>query len=124
MSRRAYRDFLEDMLVHAQDAVACVEGRTLEEVVVDRLRRLALERRFEVLGEAAGKVPPEIRARYPELPWAEMIAVRNRVARLLRGGPGDPVPDGARGAAAAPPCARAARVLAEVTAAESGEPGG
>jgi hypothetical protein len=34
------------MVAHAQDAVACVESRTLEEVAADRLRRLALERCF------------------------------------------------------------------------------
>jgi uncharacterized protein with HEPN domain len=77
---RAYRDFLADMVAHARDAVACVEGRTLEEVAADRLRRLALERCFEVLGEAAGKIPADLRARHPELPRADMIAVRHRVA--------------------------------------------
>ena len=39
-----------------------------------------MERCFEVLGEAASKVPPNLRVRYPDLPWTEMIAVRNRVA--------------------------------------------
>jgi uncharacterized protein with HEPN domain len=77
---RAYRDFVADMVAHALDAIACVEGLTQEEVAADRLRRLALERCFEVLGEAAGKLPAELRALHPELPWAEMIAVRNRVA--------------------------------------------
>jgi uncharacterized protein with HEPN domain len=77
---RAYRDFLADMVVHARDAIACVEGHTVEEVAADRLRRLALERCFEALGEAAGKIPPDLRARHPDLPWADMIAVRHRVA--------------------------------------------
>lgn len=77
---RAYRDFLADILTHAQDAVACVEGLAVEEVAADRLRRLALERCFEIMGEAAGKLDPAIRKRYPKVPWAEMIAVRNRVA--------------------------------------------
>lgn len=67
--KRAYRDFVADMLVHARDAMACVEGRTLADVETDRLRRLALERCFEVLGEAASKVPASLRERYPHLPW-------------------------------------------------------
>lgn len=77
---RAYRDFLADILTHAQDAIACVYGLTVAEVAADRLRCLALERCFEVMGEAAGKLDPAIRMRYPKVPWAEMIAVRNRVA--------------------------------------------
>lgn len=77
---RAYRDFLADIVAHAEDAIACVAGLSLAEVEVDRLRRLALERCFEIIGEAAGKLDPVIRTRHPEIPWAEMIAVRNRVA--------------------------------------------
>lgn len=77
---RTYRDFVADMVVHASDAIACVEGKSLEDVAADRFRRLALERCFEILGEAASKIPVELRALHPELPWPEMIAVRNRVA--------------------------------------------
>lgn len=77
---RAYADLLADMLAHARDAITCVQGLTPDQVAADRIRRLALERCFEVIGEAAGKVPPEIRARHPGLPWAEMVAVRNRIA--------------------------------------------
>ena len=77
---RAYRDFLADMVAHARDAVACVEGLDLAEVKADRLRCPALERCFEIIGEAAGKVEPRIRDRHPEIPWAEMVAVRNRLA--------------------------------------------
>jgi uncharacterized protein with HEPN domain len=77
---RTFRDLLADMLVHAQDAIACVEGMDLPQVQLDRLRRLALERCFEIIGEAAGKIDPSIRERFPTVPWAEMIAVRNRLA--------------------------------------------
>ena len=63
-----------------KDAIACVDGLSLDQVAADRLRRLALERCFEIIGEAAAKLAPSIRERYPEIPWAEMIAVRNRVA--------------------------------------------
>lgn len=77
---RAYSDYLADILRHAMDAIACVEERTLEEMAADRLRCLALERCFEVMGEAAGKVPASVRERFPAVPWSEMVAVRNRVA--------------------------------------------
>lgn len=78
--RRAFRDFLVDIVTYAEDAIGCVQGRTLEEGAADRMRCLALERCFEIIGEAAGKLPPEMRARYPDLPWSEMIAVRNWLA--------------------------------------------
>ena len=30
-----------------------------------------------VIGEAANHVPPEIRSRYPDIPWRQMIDLRN-----------------------------------------------
>jgi len=32
-----------------------------------------------MLGEAAYRVPEEIRMKYPDLPWLQMIAARNRL---------------------------------------------
>ena len=40
----------------------------------------ALERFIEVIGEAASKISPETRARGPEIPWKEIIGMRNRLA--------------------------------------------
>jgi len=35
---------------------------------------------FEILGEAANHVPPEIRARYGQVPWSKIRGLRNIVA--------------------------------------------
>lgn len=42
-------------------------------------------RNLEIIGEAARHVPAEIRARYPELPWAEMLTMRNIVIHEYHG---------------------------------------
>ena len=34
---------------------------------------------MEIIGEAANRVPTEIQAHYPELPWLQMIGARNRL---------------------------------------------
>jgi uncharacterized protein with HEPN domain len=34
-------------------------------------------RRFQIIGEAARKIPVEIRDKYPDLPWQKMISMRN-----------------------------------------------
>jgi uncharacterized protein with HEPN domain len=68
---RAYRDFLADIVTHAEAAIACIDGLSLDQVAADRLRQLALERCFEIIGEAAGRLAPHIRERYPAIPWAE-----------------------------------------------------
>jgi uncharacterized protein with HEPN domain len=42
-------------------------------------------RNLEIIGEAARHVPAEIRAQYPELPWAEMLTMRNIVIHEYHG---------------------------------------
>lgn len=37
-------------------------------------------RSLEIIGEAAGHVPREVRARYPEVPWALIKDFRNILA--------------------------------------------
>jgi uncharacterized protein with HEPN domain len=37
----------------------------------------AVIRNFEVIGEAAKRVPPEYRARYPQIPWQLMAGFRD-----------------------------------------------
>ena len=53
---------------------------TLDEVAADERTSLALERAIEILGEAAGKVPPDWRAQDLDLPWRQMTRTRHRLA--------------------------------------------
>lgn len=39
----------------------------------------AVVRNLGIIGEAARHVPPDLRERYPEVPWAEMRGMRNMV---------------------------------------------
>jgi len=34
---------------------------------------------MEIIGEAAGRVTPETRAQLPNLPWSDIVAMRNRL---------------------------------------------
>ena len=57
-----------------------VAGLTFEQYVEKRALTLAVERDFEILGEAARKISETLRAAHPEIPWSRMIALRNIVA--------------------------------------------
>ena len=46
---------------------------------LDRRTRLALERAVSVIGEAATRLSEEFQAQHPEIPWHQIIGMRNRI---------------------------------------------
>ena len=79
MSRRDPKVRLLHMRDYAQKAVAMVEGQTRASLDSDEKLRLALTHLVELVGEAAGHVPTEIQAQYPEIPWPKAISMRHRL---------------------------------------------
>ena len=73
---------LLDMREHAQRVAAIMRGRTIRDVTDDRdlMLRPALERLLEIIGEAANRVPREVQDRFPQIPWAAIIGLRNLLA--------------------------------------------
>ena len=65
------------MLAYAREAVALLGDKSAEQVRSDRTLQLALTRLVEVVGEAAARVPPEVRKEHPQIPWREVSATRN-----------------------------------------------
>ncbi len=71
---------LRHMQDHARRAVALLQGRTRTDLDDEGLLLdLALVRLLEVIGEAANRIPDDEQARYPEIPWAAMVGLRNRL---------------------------------------------
>ncbi len=69
--------YLWDMLQSARDVVEITEGKRFADVQAEKTLRLALERSIEIIGEAASRVSPEVRAAHPEVPWSQIVAQRN-----------------------------------------------
>ncbi len=67
------------MLEAAEEVVFFVAGKTQSDMDTDRMFVLACTRLFEVIGEAAAQVSLEFRAVHPEIPWAKIIGMRNRL---------------------------------------------
>lgn len=79
MSRRETAVPLRHMLDHAKEAVSIARGKTRGDLDKDRLLNLALVRLLEIIGEAASRVPKNDRDLYPEIPWPEIVSLRNRL---------------------------------------------
>jgi uncharacterized protein with HEPN domain len=79
MSKHDPTAALRHMLDHAKEAVLLAEGKTRANLDTDRLLNLALVRLLEIVGEAAGRVPEAARALHPEIPWPQIVSLRNRL---------------------------------------------
>jgi len=60
------------------------EDVTLEEFLAagrdGEMRRLAVERELEILGEAARRVSDHFREEHPDVPWRELVGLRNVIS--------------------------------------------
>jgi uncharacterized protein with HEPN domain len=70
---------LRHMLDTAREAIAFGAGRTPDDLKRDRVLTLALVKCIEIIGEAAAKVGAQTRARTPQIPWSDIIGMRNRL---------------------------------------------
>jgi len=80
MTQHDARVCLQQMLDHAQEALDLLAGKDKNNLASDRVLELALVRLVEIVGEAATRLSPEDQARYPSIPWREIIGMRNRLA--------------------------------------------
>ena len=76
---RVYIDYLRDMLENAQRAIHFVNGMNYEVFAKDDKTVYAVIRAVEIIGEAAGNIPEEIRSKYPDIPWRDVKGMRNKL---------------------------------------------
>ncbi len=70
---------LEHMLEHARLAVEILGVATSEDLSANPEKRLAIVRAVEVIGEAANRVAPGVRATFASIPWRDIVTMRNRL---------------------------------------------
>lgn len=70
---------LRHMLDSTKAILSFIEGKNREDLDTDRLLLSGILRELEIIGEAAGKISSETQNRFPEIPWKQMIGMRNRL---------------------------------------------
>jgi uncharacterized protein with HEPN domain len=77
---RSWELFLRDMLDATQKVIRYTADRELATFAADEMAYDATLRNLEVLGEAAKKIPEEIRQRHPQVDWRGVAGLRDILA--------------------------------------------
>ena len=70
---------LHHMLEAVAEAATFIKDRLPQDLAKDRVLLLALVKEIEIIGEAATQVSEEFRESSPEIPWARIKGVHNRL---------------------------------------------
>ncbi len=73
------RTRIQHMIEACEDALQFSAGHGREAFDEDKLLLFAVVRAVEIVGEAASQVSRETRDRSPQVPWAEILGMRNRL---------------------------------------------
>ena len=79
MSRRSDSDFLQDIQEAANRIATYTDGVTSEAFLNDLKTQDAVIRNLEIIGEATKNLSPELRVKYPTVPWKAMAGIRDRL---------------------------------------------
>lgn len=84
-SVREWRFYVDDMIVFAEKVLAYTAGLDQPAFVANTLVYDATLRNLELIGEAATRVPDDVRHAHPQVPWRMIVATRNRLIHAYLG---------------------------------------
>jgi uncharacterized protein with HEPN domain len=77
--KRDFTERLMDIRTAAKKGIEFLGSLSLAEFAADEKTVFAVIHALEIVGEAARKIPVEVRDRYPEVPWRAMSGIRDKL---------------------------------------------
>lgn len=77
--RREWRFYLHDMIGFAEKVLAYTADLDAAQFASGGMVYDAVLRNLELIGEAATRIPDDVRQSNPEVPWRMIVATRNRL---------------------------------------------
>lgn len=72
-----YKVYLDDILESIEKICRYIGGMSFEKFSTDSKTIDAVNRNLRIIGEAANRIPEEIKRKYPEIEWVRIISLRN-----------------------------------------------
>lgn len=78
-NNRDYSLYVADIEVCIKSIEQYTKNLTLEKFKNNKMAIDAVVRNIEIIGEAAGNIPREIKAKHSEVPWHRIVGMRNKI---------------------------------------------
>ena len=83
--KRTSRDYVADILTCFLETQELTRDLDFETFAKDRKTVNAVVRSLEIMGEAAKRVPADLRDKFPEIPWKRMTGMRDKLIHEYSG---------------------------------------
>lgn len=70
---------IQHMIDAAEEALSFVSDKSEKEFNKNRMLVLSIIKEIEIIGEAASKISEETKLRYNNIPWQDIVGMRNRL---------------------------------------------
>ncbi len=67
------------MIDAADEALKFAENKTIDDFRNNRMLVLSIVKDIEIIGEAASKISPSTKVRFNDIPWKDIVGMRNRL---------------------------------------------
>ena len=111
--------YLHDIIEAADHIAAFLAESDFEGFLKSELVQSAVVQKLAIIGEAAARISEELRSRYPQIPWPQIVAFRNILIHAYFGIDWNEVWKATR-----VDCPALREQVAGILAAEPGGPGG
>ena len=74
------KGYVYDILSYAHELVSIIKDETHFSFSKNRIKRLAVERILEIIGEAANHLSDDFIEQHNDIPWSKIIGLRNKIA--------------------------------------------
>ena len=85
MSKRSPELLIQDILESCHKILQYTEGMSFEEFIKDSKTNDAVIRNFEIIGEAANRLPEEFKSIHTSIDWHRIRGFRNRIVHDYMG---------------------------------------
>jgi len=70
---------IRHILDAARECASFLAGMSIKDLNTNRMLNLSIVRLLEIIGEAARGISPQLKEKYPDIPWRKMAGIRDRL---------------------------------------------